>query len=311
MKHFIFCATLLLFFHNVTFCKEFGYISYSTTNVGDDFQAIAAKQFLPPDAIPIDREFIHEFQYTSQLKTLVNGWFMHHKDTWYLNEEAPAQSWPPSRDINPLFISFHITPTFLPIIFSEENIQYLIDHGPIGARDSFTLNELQKRGIPSYFSGCLTLTLMNDKTTRNNTICLVDVDQEIVDFVKSRTNSPIVEMTHARKLLTVLDPELRLKYAQHMLDQYKTAKCVITTRLHATLPCLAFETPVLMIPTNTSNTLSERFEGLVNHAWHCSKRDLLDGAYVYDFDNPPTNPGTHLEIRNRLISQMESWVNSQ
>lgn len=44
---------------------QFGYISYSTTNIGDDIQAVAAKRFLPEDSIPINREFVSEFTHES------------------------------------------------------------------------------------------------------------------------------------------------------------------------------------------------------------------------------------------------------
>ena len=43
------------------------------------------------------------------------------------------------------------------------------------------------------------------------------------------------------------------------MDKYARAELVITTRLHAALPCLAFNTPVILINKRFDN---ERFKGL-------------------------------------------------
>jgi hypothetical protein len=291
--------------------EPIGFISHSTINIGDDIQTIAAKRFLPSNAIPVDREFISEFDYPSKVKVLVNGWFMHQKHTfWDLPIPAPEKSWPPSEKIDPFFISIHLTNSFLPVALSEENIQYLKDHGPIGARDYFTLKELQDRGIPSYFSGCLTLTLENEYSERNDIVYLVDLDEKTIEYIKSKTHSPIVIVTHGKPLLRLLGNEHRLKYAEHLLNQYKQAKCVVTTRLHAALPCLAFNTPVLMLNSETPGCMDIRFMGLIEHTWHCSKQELSEGVYEYDFDNPPMNPGTHIPIRENLISTIQNWVRS-
>lgn len=292
--------------------KTFGFISHSTINIGDDIQSIAVKQFLPQNALHVDREFISEFACNSKVHTVVSGWFMHEKNHyWDLTLPAPEKSWPPSPIIDPFFISIHLTGTFLPTVFSNDNIAYLRKHAPIGARDLFTLNELQKRGIPSYFSGCLTLTLKNEFKERNNLIYLVDLDEETIAYIKSKTTSPTVVITHGRSLLQILSPEHRLKYAEHLLDLYKKCSCVVTTRLHAAMPCLAFETPVLMISSDRRGSMDSRFAGLIEHTRHCSKEELLNGEMQYDFDKPGPNPTTHLPIRANLIKIMNEWVKSK
>lgn len=305
---------LLMFFCAFLNADEtkFGFISHSTLNIGDDIQSIAAKQFLPPNALHVDREFISQFTYGSKVNTVVSGWFMHQKnDYWDLALPAPEKSWPPSPSIDPFFISIHLTGTFLPTVFSNENIAYLKKYAPIGARDLFTLNELQKRGIPGYFSGCLTLTLKNEFKDRNNIIYLVDLDADTIAYIKSKTTSPTVVVTHGRSILQILSPEHRLKYAEHLLDLYKKCKCVVTTRLHAAMPCLAFDTPILMISSDRRGPMDSRFSGLIEHTRHCSKEELLNGEMHYDFDTPPANPQTHLPIRDGLIKKMNEWVKSK
>ena len=51
----------------------------------------------------------------------------------------------------------------------------------------------------------------------------------------------------------------RLKFAKELLNRYAKAKLVITTRIHAALPCLAFHTPIIFI---NSFYNYQRFPGL-------------------------------------------------
>lgn len=289
--------------------EPFGYISHSTINIGDDIQSIAAKRFLPENALPVDREFISQFTYPEKVKTVVSGWFMHHTGGyWDLKLPPPQISWPPSSVIDPFFISIHFTGSFFPMLFSEENIDYLKKHAPIGARDMFTLKQLEKRGIDCYFSGCLTLTLENNFKERNNITYLVDLDQDAVEYIKSKITTPVIEITHGKSLLSLLKEEHRIKYADYILNLYRKCKCVVTTRLHAAMPCLAFETPILMISSMSEGPVDARFRGLHEHAHHCSKEKLLKGECEYDFNNPPANPGTHIPMREDLIKRMQEWV---
>ena len=89
-----FVVGLLLFFARGY--AEFGYVSYSTLNIGDDMQAYAARRFLPKKSLPIDREFVGVFRRSKAVRTLVNGWFMHTKDfAWYRADvRPPKKSWP-------------------------------------------------------------------------------------------------------------------------------------------------------------------------------------------------------------------------
>lgn len=300
--------SLLLCLSSFVFGGDFGYITYSTFNIGDDIQAVAAKKFLPGNPIKIDREFIGVFEHETLLPTLVNGWFMHTKNFyWYRYDTvAPERSWPPSPSIDPLFISICLAEGFIPLAFSNEAVDYLKAHGPVGARDLNTLKELQDRGIPSYFSGCLCLTLENDQTERDDVIYAVDLDEECYKYLKSNSKSPVVRVTHIINREKAADPEKRLSYTLSLLEKYKRAKAIVTARLHATMPCLAFETPVLLI----NDRGDKRFHGLRELAHHCNRQEFLSGRFDFDFNNPPQNPRHYLELKRNLIDTVEKWVSS-
>ncbi len=286
--------------------QQFGYISYCTGNIGDDIQAVAAKRFLPPNSIPIDREFLHEFEYDEQVYTLVNGWFMHGHDIGWPRKkiQPPDIYWPPSPSIEPFFISIHISKEFLPVAFSEEGIDYLLQHAPIGARDHFTLRELRKRNIPSYFSGCLTLTLDNPNKKRDNIIYAVNLNKKQVAHLKSIAKYPVEVIFHGVPKHTNGDNQARLQYAESLLDKYSKAKCVVTSKLHATMPCLALETPVLLV-----GNLDNRFDGLKQLTHHCTPQEFLQGKVNYNVNNPPQNPKKYIPLRKRLIERVTNWVN--
>lgn len=297
----------IFFVLKICACSNFGYISYATLNIGDDIQAIAAKNFLPEDSLGIDREFIAEFKSNSVISTIVNGWYMHTKNgLWYRPDvSAPEKSWPPSPSLDPLLISIHFTKQFAPLALSDEGIAYLKYHGPVGARDYYTLGELQKKNIPSYFSGCLTLTLKNSNKKRDVIIYAVDIDRECVEFIKSKTKCKVETLTHNIRGAMQLNQKLRMQYAESILEKYRTAKCVITSRLHAALPCIAFETPVLLIETKNEPS---RFNGLGELMKSCTKAQFLNNNVDFDFDKPPKNSNSYLPIRENLIKIVTDWV---
>lgn len=291
--------------------SDFGYISYTTTNIGDDIQALAAKRFLPKDSVPIDRDFSHEFKHPRPIHAIVNGWFMHTKEKWgdravgKNDFKAPDKSWPPSSIIDPLLISIHFTNSFAPMALTEEGIEYLSQNGPVGARDLYTLGELEKRGVPSYFSGCLTLTLDEKYKSkkRNNVIYCVDIDRECIEYVRANTKSKVVVISHGVPGQHIRNNEKRLAYAESLLKKYGKAKCVITTRLHAALPCLALETPVLFLGSG-----GNRFGGLKSLLRTCTKKEMLSGDFDFNFNRPTPNSKDYLPIRNNLINTVNKWV---
>jgi hypothetical protein len=300
---FIFLTTIQLY------AIDFGYIGYSTQNIGDDIQAIAARQFLPRTSICVDRDFISKFQHHSKVFVIVNGWYMIPR-SYFSNCEIEKHkfNWPPSAVIDPILISIHFTKPFISKALSPESVEYLMNHGPVGARDLFTLRMLQSMHIPSYFSGCLTLTLTNAFKDREDIVYAVDLDEECINFLKTNTRFTVQTITHEISKELAADQNARLKYAEELLEKYQKARYVVTSRLHAAMPCLAFETPVLLINTQSDQY---RFDGLKELVRNCNRKEFLQGFHSFDLENPEENAKSYLPIRENLVNVINNWVSTK
>jgi hypothetical protein len=303
------CFAMSLLFGQTLLGTDFGYIYTETWNIGDDIQSVAAERFLPPGAVPIDRDMVSCFSSEKQVPTIMNGWFMWTKETWDREKVSlPDKSWPPTSSIDPLLVSIHFCPECFPKVFTEEGIQYLKDHGPVGARDTTTLRELENRGIPAYFSGCLTLTLERTAQERDDIIYAVDIPDAAIEYLRKHTTSKVEVIRHGYYVGPFYhSPQERLELAKMLLEKYQRAKCVVTSRLHCCLPCLAYETPVLFL-TGGDGT---RFDGLRDCYHQCELHKLLQGEVNYSFDNPPENPKRYLRLKNQLIRTVTKWVASK
>lgn len=173
---------------------KFGLLSYAnlykrnhnSTNLGDEIQSIAASYFLPKIDYFVQREGIKEFRSDEKTKVIMNG--------WYIYDE---QQWPISDDIEPLFVSMHISgkkKKFLKRI--RENRKKLEKYGPMGGRDLATVELLNNAGIKSFFSGCLTLTLpVNPYIKKKEYVLCVDVPSEVSQKVKGSTKRDVYSVT--------------------------------------------------------------------------------------------------------------------
>ena len=269
---------------------KYGVLKYSSQNIGDEIQSIAAMRFLPQIDYYIHRERIDEFQANDErVKLIMNGWWM-----WW------PKHFPPSDDIIPLLTSIHIKEDIRDRFLKDKVKEYLIKNGPVGCRDMSTLQYLKENEVPAYFSGCLTLTLQGNKKLRRKGkyVLCVDAPKEVVEEVKRRTDYPVYDFT--RMLTVSLNSVQRMELAKIVLSLYNTAHCVVTSRLHVCLPCIAFDTPVLLIKSDSVNRKG-RFDGLTHMVNECTDTEFLENKKIYNFDKPKRNPQAHYEMRDNLI----------
>ncbi len=146
-------------------------------NIGDYIQSLAASQFLPTVDELICREELDTYKGDS-IKLVMNGWFLHE-----------IEHWPPSVNIIPLFVAFHINFVAYDLLESQSTIEYFRKHEPIGCRDYETMERLKKKGINAYFSGCLTLTLANSfkNNFKGNNVYIVDPPLEFSKSIRNVT----------------------------------------------------------------------------------------------------------------------------
>lgn len=254
---------------------KFGVITHAKnhreSNLGDDIQAIAAKQFLPRFDLYLEREQLNS--YTENIFAILNGWYLHR-----------PSSFPPSPFIHPFITSIHISPFIANKLLTNDVISYFRAHEPIGCRDLYTLELLQSKNVEVYFSSCLTLTLNKadfaSQQAGEGTIILADpfFKYSHLGFQGWLESKRYKIFSQKQLLQPMINRSMRrwIKYKTHFLNQrratfeqrerkarrllsaYANARLVITSRLHAALPCLAFGTPVLFI---TENPNDARFSG--------------------------------------------------
>ena len=290
--------------------KKFGVIIYThTDNFGDDIQTYAASKLLPRVDYFIDRENLDSFQSKEEelVYCIFNGWFLYNN----LN-------WPPSKYLIPLPISMHFTYSLLNYptskdLYIERLKQYFSYYSRygIGCRDSGTLDLLTKTCPNCYLSYCLTLTLQKFelKAPKEDYICLVDVSDEVKEFVYQNATCKVVEYTHdyRNKTFENISYEDRMKNVEERLKIYQNAKCVVTSRYHVALPCLALETPVALLPSNYEPSRYKDLAGVV-HIY--SEDDFLDNN-VFDVNHPLSNPTHHLQIADTLRKTVQRFIEEE
>jgi len=318
---------------------KYGLLTYRTENIGDEIQSIAARQFLPRVDVYVERDSLNNVVSDEKIKLIMNGWFTH-----------KPENWPPSPDIEPLFISFHITPSAAHQLTSPQSIKYFKQHEPIGCRDYYTVNLLKKKGVDAYFSGCLTLTLQNTIKKRSNEILLVDIDLEDKDIIEYLPRQLIQEASfitrssvspNVKKMRELLQYKYRMLYhiirrihvnyaalrflaflakmrcgekklqeAEELLKRYMQAKLVITSRLHGALPCLAFGTPVIFVRKDLNDP---RFKGYIEYLQAYSLDEFKQKCYEIKWDSKFKNPNSgKLEyLKKDMIRRVKAFVKDE
>ena len=147
-------------------------------------------------------------------------------------------------------------------------IEHLKKYEPIGCRDYFTYNLLLNYDIKAYFSSRLTTPLdinyYKDESLRNEEIIFVNFkfgnNYKADIFIKNLTVYNFINIIYIdHDLSTKLNHIERFKISNSLLEKYAKAQLVITTRIHAALPCLALKTPVILIYKYYDRN---RFDGL-------------------------------------------------
>jgi len=313
-------------------------------NIGDYVQSVASRQYIDYIDEYIEQEEADKYFPADKkpIRLIMNGWFQ-----WR------AENWPPSEYIKPLLISMHISPLKANQLLTPEGIEFLKKNSPVGCRDLYTKDLLDKHGIPAYFSACVTLTLgikYRVEDSKRNGICFVDPYFEIPalyedingqkvlnenlfnEFIQFYAdNSDVINLLAEKPFFKHYSPNgfldrdenvyrpyykafcfykmysrkfskellLNAEYITHWLDvnmakdtnddllnyaeslvkKYAASKLVVTSRIHAGLPCLGVGTPIIFIADEqiTSENGTFNVPGRLG--------GLLDFFRIMNFDN--------------------------
>ena len=188
--------------------SEYSLVIHRVRNLGDAIQTIALSRHLPA----AHGVFRHRLNHAEEHRLLIfNG----------LLDKDP----PPTRGVKCLFAG-----ASGPHFRTKEYMRWMARSPyPIGARDPFTLRQMQSKGLRSVLIGCATLTLPRYDGPRRGVYS--------VDWP-----GPGQQLTHRISRRETLRQQW--DRATEMLAKYRTAEAVYTSRLHVALPCLAYGTPV-------------------------------------------------------------------
>lgn len=172
--------------------------------------------------------------------------------------------------------SSNITPVFLGLTLwrdklSQEDVDYLRRHEPIGCRDERTFCIVQAHGIQAYLGGCATAVLPRrtwKESSKNGKVFLIDAPEELKEYMPSEILENAIICTH-----TLCDTQRETKeIAIERYRQYaEEASLVITSLLHAASPCMAMGIPVIL----ARDCVSYRF-GWIDKLLHIYTPDEYD-----------------------------------
>lgn len=284
----------------------------TTKNIGDDMQSYAASLWLPSTDYMVDIEALDSFVAADDepVATIMSAWYMWAK--W---------NWPPSKYVYPLWIGLHYNdiqrgrPRGMPARFEYidegPGHEYLKAYEPIGCRDYYTQERMEERGIENYFSGCVTLTLPKRPIAKpeREYVVLVDMSKKVEKAVRKQLAGTDIDV----RVIPPTRPnpsgdvpwEERKAEVESMLDVYQNAKCVLAFRLHAALPCLALETPVLLVRKSFASVRFTPYQDWMHTAF---PDQVLNGEFKDFLLNPPANPDDYKPVRAELEKTITAFI---
>jgi hypothetical protein len=211
-------------------------------NMGDEIQTLASAQWLPFIDVILDRELLD----SKYLAKYADQNIIAFLNSWYGN---PSMQWPPSKSIKPLMLAMHFQTSIQDTILKSKD--YMIEKGPIGARDEATFRFLKDKGIDSFTSGCLTMTMQAPARRLKDPCIFLDVESgvDIYDYVPDKYHKMTCKLSAgwSDNRFERTDWKQRFWNAYHQLEKYSNAKLLITGRLHAILPTLSMGKDAILV----------------------------------------------------------------
>ena len=228
------------------------------------------------ELVTVDRDSTTFQQIPPDTWLLEFGWHMH--SLFGLE----VYDFPLHQNLNPIFVSFHCNKRAL---LSDESLEYLREHAPIGCRDWTTVDLLLSLDVPAFFSGCLTTTVNTvfpdlEEKPEPATV-YVDVSRSPVPTGQENVKQSYGEIKKRDFTSNMWDAvQVLERYRRHYTD-------VVTTRLHCYLPTTSLGLKVDFEPKNNADV---RFNGLFRlsaedfDAMRSNMRDRLEPVLTAIFE---------------------------
>lgn len=226
---------------------KYAVFGYSTPNLGDDVQSLAAALLLPRVDAYVDRDRLDRVRLSEPHRLIMNSWFA-------IKRYAAT----PHASLLPHYFGYCVGRQELinPAWLSEWKRRE-----PIGCRDLHSVAILQNAGIAAHFTGCLTTWMGRFfEPSKRDGVLFIDVPETMDRFIPEQIRS------HARRITNGTanrnaSPFERFRTIASTLDAIRTAEMVVTRRLHAALPCVGFGTPVTVYLDGSDIKNRRRFSG--------------------------------------------------
>ena len=170
-------------------------------------------------------------------------------------------------------ISSKITPVFLAVTLStvdrfmdvdkflgdSYNREYLTKYGPIGCRDEITYEMFQRNNIPAYINGCMTAAFPRNTELTGDKVLFVDASRTLLPYLPEMNAEECAYSTQQYyfKEEEVANYKSIFEFVREKYREYiRTARLVITSRLHVALPMAAVGIPVVLAKDNVDGRFS-------------------------------------------------------
>jgi hypothetical protein len=248
---------------------RYAIFGFSTPNLGDDVQALAAALLLPRIDAYVDRERLDQVKLAEPHHLIMNSWFAikRYKAT-------------PSASIVPHYFGQCVgRPELLNSAWLEEWKR----NAPIGCRDTASVKILRDRGIDAHFTGCLTSWMgrfFHPPKSRDGVI-FVDVPEAMEAYIPESIRSRARRLTNETGKGN-MDQRDRFRKIAAIIDVLRSAEMVVTRRLHTALPCVGFGTPVTVYLEGSEKNRG-RFSGIDGFLpiiFHDGEKPVDDAGWI-------------------------------
>ncbi len=225
-------------------------------NIGDYIQSYAMYQILQEMNLTDQIDMVSKFEldsYDGDYIFLMMNSFNNLLNQAYLQQTV----YPISKKIIPFYISYNLHSSM-----PEEVADFFRMHEPIGCRDEFTMLNMRKHNIRSYLSGCVTALMPRcAKVPSNGKILFIDTPKSLEPYVPTKLRDRIeyashlvpIQRTTGEHILTKEESKEIWEYTKKRMEYYQNeVSLVVTSRLHASVPCMAMGLPVIVVHDNTA-----------------------------------------------------------